>query len=73
MYEQKQIESIKKLLQNNLGFCRIDFQKEDTDDLYYVTPDSKNVKTRIRVKPQLGTVFILEHGNWRQIKNIKIE
>lgn len=67
MYEQKQIESIKKLLQNKLGIYKIDFQKEDGEDLYYITSNIKDVKTRIRVKPQSGTVFILKQGNWRQI------
>jgi len=73
MYGEKEIEDIKNLLKRDLGFTEIVFQKEVAEDLYYTAYDSNGIEDRIRVKPQLRTVYTWVQGNWRPVKGYKFE
>lgn len=72
LYEQMRIENIKYSLKNDLGFNEVEFQKEVSDDLYYFAYDKNGVQDRIRVKPQLGTVYTWIQGGWRPVEGYKI-
>ncbi|TYS63753.1 hypothetical protein FZD47_09540 [Bacillus infantis] len=67
------IEDIKDSLKENLGFKEVVFQKVVAEDLYYTAYDSRGIEDRIRVKPQLGTVFTWIQGNWTLVKGFKID
>ncbi|MFJ7745105.1 hypothetical protein [Peribacillus sp. NPDC097295] len=71
MYDEKRVENIRNLLKRDWNFKKVIFQKEVAGDLYFTAYDSKDTEDRIRVKPQLGTVFTLVQGDWRQLKGYK--
>ena len=73
LYNEKKIEKIKNLLQKDLEFKEIVFQKENVEDLYFIAFDNKGNKDGIRVKPQLGTVFMWSEGRWNYIKGFKLK
>ncbi|MFD1349895.1 hypothetical protein [Oceanobacillus caeni] len=73
MYDEKRVEDIKNVLKRDLEFFELVFQKEVAEDLYYTAYDNKGIEDRIRVKPQLGTVYSWVQGNWRLVKGYKLK
>lgn len=56
-----------------MEFKEIAFQKENVEDLYFIAFDNKGNKDGIRVKPQVGTVFMWSEGRWNHIKGFKLK
>ncbi|UOE55108.1 hypothetical protein [Cytobacillus oceanisediminis] len=73
MYVEKRVEDIKNVLKKDLGFYELVFQKEVAEDLYSTAYDSKGIEDRVRVKPQLGTVYTWVQGKWGPVKGYKIK
>ncbi len=73
MYDEKRVEDIKNVLKRDLGFYELVFQEEVAEDLYYTAYDNKGIEDRIRVKPELGTVYTWGQGNWRSVKGYKLK